>query len=354
MSSVDRAVQHHPPPPFPSTSTSTRAPPHAGTTPKSNTATKNSHSKTVKFEDCPFLSGRSSMGAVVDPGLSRPATKGPPNYTTLIFSSVSVGVSNAYLKQLFKTCGPVRSFISYNKPTALPDTTVPVGYGFVEYADPDSVIRALTLLNGLELPSLKQETETRKLRVAASDDKTKHLIEAYNSQRTATPADAVALSTARRKVETEMTAMSALSSMLGPRGARFSASLSEIRCHTADAQPAAKRQKTGTFSSSDRNIDNKRGSPLLSSHDLPISDGTGNASLRKQPVTTRLSPHPGSTRGHIAKPPVSKENNPPDHIAPQMCAKRKRDGENGYETRPLTIPLAPIDLNAPEADNVTL
>ena len=78
----------------------------------------------------------------------------------------------------------------------------PQGFGFAEYTDPDGALRAMTLLNGVELPALEDGCVNKKLLVSTAsyiislpfkfnltrdqvkaDEKTKLFLDAYQTQK---------------------------------------------------------------------------------------------------------------------------------------------------------------------------
>ncbi|KIK73718.1 hypothetical protein PAXRUDRAFT_29233, partial [Paxillus rubicundulus Ve08.2h10] len=56
------------------------------------------------------------------------------------------------------------------------------GFGFAEYEDPDSALRSLTLLQGIELPALEDGCANKKLLIKA-DEKTRLFLDAYSAQK---------------------------------------------------------------------------------------------------------------------------------------------------------------------------
>ena len=79
----------------------------------------------------------------------------------------------------------------------------PQGFGFAEFQDPDGALRAMTLLNGVELPALEDGCVNKKLLVSSvqksvcieltamtqvkADEKTKMFLDAYQAQKMVTP-----------------------------------------------------------------------------------------------------------------------------------------------------------------------
>ncbi|KAI0322090.1 hypothetical protein OF83DRAFT_1236319 [Amylostereum chailletii] len=121
----------------------------------------------------------------------------PPNTkksVTLFIGSISGGITDAFLNQLLSACGPVNSFKRLITPANKPQ-----GFGFAEFEDPDSALRAMALLNNVELPALEDGCVNKTLLVKA-DEKTKVFLDAYSTQRMKTDVDEDATRKARSKV----------------------------------------------------------------------------------------------------------------------------------------------------------
>ena len=73
--------------------------------------------------------------------------------------------STAKLIPLITTqaCGPITSFKRLITPANKPQ-----GFGFAEFQDPDGALRAMTLLNNVELPALEDGCVNKKLLVSAT------------------------------------------------------------------------------------------------------------------------------------------------------------------------------------------
>ncbi|GAC95178.1 RNA recognition motif containing protein [Pseudozyma hubeiensis SY62] len=110
---------------------------------------------------------------------SAASSSGPEVATTLFVGSISPGISDSWLTQLLEACGHLRSLKRASK-----------AFGFAEYADPDSVLRAIEVLQGRELPSMGAEASAppKKLLVKA-DEKTKRFLERYQQTRVASSDD---------------------------------------------------------------------------------------------------------------------------------------------------------------------
>jgi len=60
----------------------------------------------------------------------------------------------------WQACGPIKSFKRLITPANKPQ-----GFGFAEFEDPDGALRAMALLNGVELPALEDGCANKKLLV---------------------------------------------------------------------------------------------------------------------------------------------------------------------------------------------
>jgi len=139
---------------------------------------------------------------------------GPPladndKLTTLFVGAIAPGVSDAWIEALLKECG------NLNKWKRLKDQTgKPKGFGFAEYADADSVLRALRVLGGeagsegVTLQALDGSDVKKKLIVKA-DDNVRRYLDQYQQSRPTTPhdqeLDANAETAVRRHVEAMLT-----------------------------------------------------------------------------------------------------------------------------------------------------
>ena len=136
----------------------------------------------------------------------------PQKQATLFVGSISGGITDGFLNQMLtvsafrpmvvscwivsQSCGPVKSFKRLITPANKPQ-----GFGFAEFEDPDSAIRCLTLLQGVELPALEDGCANKKLLVRPiaivlvasrlrriyfqikADEKTKLFLDAYSAQK---------------------------------------------------------------------------------------------------------------------------------------------------------------------------
>jgi RNA-binding protein 25 len=75
-----------------------------------------------------------------------------------------------------QSCGPLRSFKRVN-----------ASFGFAEYADPDSVLRALAVLSGQELPALgaanQDNPNAKKKLTVKADAKTRSFLDQYEQEK---------------------------------------------------------------------------------------------------------------------------------------------------------------------------
>ncbi|KAI9066019.1 hypothetical protein FKP32DRAFT_1566663 [Trametes sanguinea] len=118
-----------------------------------------------------------------------------PKAVTLFVGSISGGITDAFLNEILKACGPIISFKRLITPANKPQ-----GFGFAEFQDPDGALRAMTLLNGVELPALEDGCVNKKLLVKA-DERTKTFLDAYQAQKMRTDADDEALRQAKARVD---------------------------------------------------------------------------------------------------------------------------------------------------------
>ncbi|KAI5988335.1 hypothetical protein EDD15DRAFT_2289090 [Pisolithus albus] len=116
--------------------------------------------------------------------------------TTLFVGSISGGITDDFLNTLLGSCGPMKAFKRLITPANKPQ-----GFGFVEYEDPDSAIRCINLLNGVELPALEDGCANKKLLIKA-DEKTKLFMDAYSAQKMKTDTDDAKVQEARHKITT--------------------------------------------------------------------------------------------------------------------------------------------------------
>ncbi|KAK2465280.1 hypothetical protein APHAL10511_002634 [Amanita phalloides] len=114
---------------------------------------------------------------------------------TLFVGSISGGITDAFLNQLLSACGFVKSFKRLITPANKPQ-----GFGFAEFEEPDGALRALTLLNGVELPALEDGCANKNLLVKA-DEKTRMFLDAYKAHRMTTNVDEEQTQKAKEKID---------------------------------------------------------------------------------------------------------------------------------------------------------
>ncbi|POG63814.1 hypothetical protein GLOIN_2v1682773, partial [Rhizophagus irregularis DAOM 181602=DAOM 197198] len=92
--------------------------------------------------------------------------------TTLFIGGISPGVTDDWMEKILKTCGTLKSWKRVKDQSGNPK-----GFGFAEYADADSVLRALRVLGGegsgddkkdkgVVLPALEEGANGKKLIVS--------------------------------------------------------------------------------------------------------------------------------------------------------------------------------------------
>ncbi|EIW81557.1 hypothetical protein CONPUDRAFT_73253 [Coniophora puteana RWD-64-598 SS2] len=136
-------------------------------------------------------------GAFVPPGAQKTAT--------LFVGSISGGITDAFLNRLLATCGPVKPIKRLITPANKPQ-----GFGFAEFDDADSALRAITLLQGVELPALEDGCANKKLLIKA-DEKTKLFLDAFSAQKMKTDEDEARLADSRAKITALVDEINALS-----------------------------------------------------------------------------------------------------------------------------------------------
>ncbi|KAK7008158.1 hypothetical protein R3P38DRAFT_2552759 [Favolaschia claudopus] len=116
----------------------------------------------------------------------------PQKQTTLFVGSISGGITDSTLNELLTACGVVKSFKRLITPANKPQ-----GFGFAEFEEPDGALRALALLNNVELPALEEGCANKKLLIKA-DEKTRSFLDAYASTR---PLDPGAAQTSKAAID---------------------------------------------------------------------------------------------------------------------------------------------------------
>ncbi|KAL4080580.1 hypothetical protein J3A83DRAFT_4200622 [Scleroderma citrinum] len=128
--------------------------------------------------------------------LHQPYAMAPPTHkqTNLFVGSISGGITDDFLNRLLGACGPMKAFKRLITPANKPQ-----GFGFVEFEDPDSALRCMTLLQGVELPALEDGCANKKLLIKA-DEKTKLFLDAYSAQKMKTDTEEAMSQQARQKI----------------------------------------------------------------------------------------------------------------------------------------------------------
>ncbi|KAJ7508058.1 hypothetical protein B0H11DRAFT_1966569 [Mycena galericulata] len=122
------------------------------------------------------------------------ASAGPPAYeqqatiqsqkqTTLFVGSISGGITDAALNAFLTACGPIKPF----ERLITPGANKPQGLGFAGFEKPDNALRALTLLNNVELPAQEDGCANKRLMIKA-DEKTRAALDGYAARRPLDPA----------------------------------------------------------------------------------------------------------------------------------------------------------------------
>ncbi|KAL0960572.1 hypothetical protein HGRIS_005608 [Hohenbuehelia grisea] len=138
-----------------------------------------------------------SMSALAQQQQQMQFMQPPPmqKQTTLFIGSISGGITDSFLNQLLSSCGVVKSFKRLITPANKPQ-----GFGFAEFEDPDGALRALSLLNNVELPALEDGCASKKLLVKA-DEKTRLFLDAYKGQRMPTDTEEITVKQAKAKID---------------------------------------------------------------------------------------------------------------------------------------------------------
>ncbi|KAJ3365398.1 hypothetical protein GGF32_009256 [Allomyces javanicus] len=105
--------------------------------------------------------------------------------------NISSGVDDAWMDRILGACGPIKEWKRMRNPDGGPK-----GFGFVTFADPDAVVRALDLIGGeampgkqpIELPSMDR-TPWKRLLIKL-DESARKLLDRYRATRGVRPNDA--------------------------------------------------------------------------------------------------------------------------------------------------------------------
>lgn len=151
--------------------------------------------------------------------------------STVFVGSISPGVSDRWLVQLFQACGGYRSFKRVSK-----------AFGFADFSTLRDALRVLAVLHGLELPSMgaSRGEPTKKLIVKA-DEKTSAFLGEFEKTMVRTDADALQDAAARARVDYVVSAMAKPNAETGDEPERY-----EIPSHLKDLSmaeiPASRRK----------------------------------------------------------------------------------------------------------------
>ncbi|KAF9046248.1 hypothetical protein BJ165DRAFT_1137975 [Panaeolus papilionaceus] len=115
--------------------------------------------------------------------------------TNLFIGSISGGITDSFLNQLLSACGPIKSFKRLITPANKPQ-----GFGFAEFEDPYGALRAMNLLNGIELPALEDGCANKKLLVKA-DEKTKHFLDTFQATQMSVDSEETKKQEAKKKID---------------------------------------------------------------------------------------------------------------------------------------------------------
>ncbi|KAF7732272.1 hypothetical protein EC973_005167 [Apophysomyces ossiformis] len=125
-----------------------------------------------------------------------PAAGGSPDatstekLTTLFVGAIPAGIPDSWIEKLLKATGKLRNWKRVKDQSGNPK-----GFGFAEYEDPDSVLRALLVLSsetetgkGIVLKAM-DGSETEKKLIVKADDNVRNYLDQYQKQRTKTSED---------------------------------------------------------------------------------------------------------------------------------------------------------------------
>ncbi|KNE55195.1 hypothetical protein AMAG_01111 [Allomyces macrogynus ATCC 38327] len=183
----------HPPPHMPPRSNSggphayrmTPPPPHAG------------YRGPPGVPGAPYYGGGGARSAPPPP--PAPVAAHVPGFThdeldrmsRVFVGNISSGVDDAWMDRILGACGPIKEWKRMRNPDGGPK-----GFGFVTFADPDAVVRALDLIGGeampgkqpIELPSMDR-TPWKRLLIKL-DESARKLLDRYRATRGVRPNDA--------------------------------------------------------------------------------------------------------------------------------------------------------------------
>lgn len=256
--------------------------------------------------------------------------------STVFVGSISPGVSDRWLVQLFQACGGYRSFKRVSK-----------AFGFADFSTLRDALRVLAVLHDLELPSMGSERgkPTKKLIVRA-DEKTSAFLGEFEKTMVRTDADSLQDAAARARVDYVIQAMSNPNAESGDEPERY-----EIPSHLKDLSmseiPVNRRKhvlseiekfRLGAVASdaADRKreleLERQRAAALAMRHSSPMSTSGSATPLSKMRDTPDASDH---TSTAADDPEVTDERNEADRqrVEASRRAHDARQAEHAYLER---------------------
>merc|ERR1712166_923167 len=115
--------------------------------------------------------GQSMLPRGPVPNVISAAPQAKEQHTTVYVGKIPQGLPDTFLKELLEKCGVVSSWERVTDPT----TGQPKSFGFCKFADADGVLRALRLLNALDVDSSQLLLKV--------DQKTQSYLDAYEAEK---------------------------------------------------------------------------------------------------------------------------------------------------------------------------